>query len=110
MIEDEKGHVSPEVFKKLFFTFFKGERYGYQVYEMLAPIVSEHYIDGKVLKSDDKRANDDNKVIIIQKLTQFIDMFNFYPIKVHKVRYKNDSNELTYIMNSGMHGTKNERG
>lgn len=37
-------------------------------------------------------------------------MFNFYPIKVHKVRYKNDSNEITYVMNSGMHGTKNDRG
>lgn len=37
-------------------------------------------------------------------------MFNFYPIKVHKVRHKNDSNELTYVMNSGVHGTKNDRG
>lgn len=37
-------------------------------------------------------------------------MFNFYPIKVNKLRYKNDSNEFTYIMNSGMYGSKNERG
>jgi Ca2+-binding EF-hand superfamily protein len=37
-------------------------------------------------------------------------MFNFYPVKVHKVRHKNDSNELTYVMSSGMHGTKNDRG
>jgi hypothetical protein len=37
-------------------------------------------------------------------------MFNFYPVKVHKVRYKNDSNEFTYVMNSGMHGSLNERG
>ena len=37
-------------------------------------------------------------------------MFNFYPVKVNKLRYKNDSNELTYVMNSGKHGTKNDRG
>ena len=49
-------------------------------------------------------------MVVIQKLTQFIDMFNFYPIKVHKVRHKNDSNELTYVMSSGVHGTKNDRG
>ncbi len=29
LIEDEKGLVSPEVFKRMFFTFFKGERYAY---------------------------------------------------------------------------------
>jgi hypothetical protein len=43
MIEDEKGLVSPEIFKKMFFTFFKGERYAYQVFEMLLPVVTEHY-------------------------------------------------------------------
>ena len=37
-------------------------------------------------------------------------MFNYYPIKVHKVRYKNDSDGLTYVMNSGVRGTKNEFG
>jgi hypothetical protein len=29
---------------------------------------------------------------------------------MNRLRYKNDSNELTYVMNSGIHGTKNERG
>jgi len=43
-------------------------------------------------------------------LTQFIDLFNFYPVKVGKLRYKNDSNEVTYVMNSGLKGSKNERG
>jgi len=42
-IEDEKGLVSPEVFKQMFFTFFKGEKYAYQVYEMLLPIITKHY-------------------------------------------------------------------
>lgn len=37
-------------------------------------------------------------------------MFNFYPIKVNKLRSKNESNALTYVMNSGVHGTRNERG
>jgi len=37
-------------------------------------------------------------------------LFNYWPIKVSKVRHKNDSNELTYVMNSGVKGTKNNRG
>jgi len=37
-------------------------------------------------------------------------MFNFYPIKVNKLRYKNDSHELTYVMNNGTHGSRNDRG
>lgn len=37
-------------------------------------------------------------------------MFNFYPVKVNKLRSKNDSHELTYVMNSGQHGTRNDRG
>jgi len=40
----------------------------------------------------------------------FIDLFNFYPIQVGKLRQRNDSNELTYVMSSGLHGTRNERG
>lgn len=49
-------------------------------------------------------------IVRIQLLTQFIDLLNFYPVKVGKLRYKNDSNELTYIMSSNTKGTKNERG
>lgn len=37
-------------------------------------------------------------------------MFNFLPVKVNKLRYKNDSNELTYVMNSGLHGSLNAQG
>jgi|LauGreDrversion4_2_1035121.scaffolds.fasta_scaffold157751_1 Ca2+-binding EF-hand superfamily protein len=40
----------------------------------------------------------------------FIDLFNFYPVQVGKLRQKNESNELTYVMSSGVHGTRNERG
>lgn len=42
-IEDEKGLVPPETFHKMFFTFFKGERTAYQIYEMLFPAVSVHF-------------------------------------------------------------------
>ena len=43
-------------------------------------------------------------------MTLFIDLFNFYPLKVSKLRQKNDSNEVTYVMSSGTHGTKNAKG
>jgi len=43
-------------------------------------------------------------------LTKFIDLFNYYPIQVDKLRNTNDSHEFTYIMNSGTHGTRNEYG
>ena len=51
-----------------------------------------------------------NTFVKIQLLTQFIDLFNYYPVKVNKLRYKNDSNEVTYVMYSNTKGTKNERG
>lgn len=31
-------------------------------------------------------------------------------MKIGKFKYKNDSNEVTFVMNSGVHGTKNDRG
>lgn len=96
----------------MYYTFFKGERFAYQVYEMLAPVVTEHYDTEKneVIEEGDPRCSEQNKFVLVNKLTQFIDMFNFYPIKVGSLRIKNDSNELTFVMNSGMKGTKNERG
>ena len=111
-IEDERGLVQPETFKKKYYTFFKGERYAYQVYEMLAPIVTEHYdtVKNEIIEEGDPRCSEQTKYVLVNKLTQFIDMFNFYPIKVGSLRNKNDSNELTFVMNSGVHGTKNERG
>lgn len=59
--------MSPEIFKKMFFTFFKGERYAYQVFEMLHPIVTEHYDEDedRLIQSDDPKANDANKVVVI---------------------------------------------
>lgn len=96
----------------MFFTFFKGERFAYQVYDMLLPVISEHFDEINNCKIDetDPKANEQNKFVKIQLLTQFIDLFNYYPVKVNKLRSKNDSNEMTYVMSSGVHGTKNERG
>jgi hypothetical protein len=73
---------------------------------MLTPIVTEHFDIEKNQKLDpvDPKASDSNKFVRIHLLTQFIDLFNFYPVKVGKLRYKNDSNEFTYIMNSGTQG------
>lgn len=79
---------------------------------MLFPAVSVHYDFEKNCEFDerDPKANETNKFVKIQLLTQFIDFFNFYPLRVGKIRQKNDSNELTYVMNSGLHGTRNDRG
>lgn len=112
LIEDENGIVQIEIFKRMFFTFFKGEKTAYQVYDMLLPVISEHYDEEKNCKIEpgDLKATDQNKVVKIQLLTQFIDLFNYYPVKVNKLRQKNDSNEMTYVMSSGIHGTKNDRG
>lgn len=87
-------------------------RYAYFVYDMLIPLVTKFYDDesAKVLEESDPRCNENNRVVVIQLLTKFIDLFNYYPIKISKLKYKNDSNEFTYIMSSGMHGSKNERG
>ena len=63
-----------------------------------------------MIPANDSRASKENEVARIERLTSFIDLFNYYPIKVQKLRYKNDSNELTYVMNGGIHGSQNERG
>jgi len=45
------------------------------------------------------------KMVSIQKLAKFIDVFNYYPIQVNALKKKNDSDELTYIMSSNMKGS-----
>jgi len=39
------------------------------------------------------------------KFMQFIDMFNYYPVQVNKLRYKNDSDHLTRVLTSNTRGT-----
>jgi len=67
MIEDERGLVTINQFRKMFFTYFKGETSAYQVYDMLEPAVSVHYDLGKncLLDNKDPRATSSNKFIRI---------------------------------------------
>jgi len=67
LIEDENGIVQIEVFKRMFFTFFKGERFAYQVYDMLLPVISEHFDEINNCKIDetDPKANEQNKFVKI---------------------------------------------
>lgn len=71
MIEDELGLVSPDVFKKMFFTYFKGEKYAYQVYEMLLPAITEHFDQesNHFIEENDPKATEQNKTVRIQLLT-----------------------------------------
>ena len=39
MIEDEKSHISIDEFRKLFFTYFKGESKAEIVFEKLLPCI-----------------------------------------------------------------------
>ena len=108
-VKDAKGLVQKDVFKNLFFTYFKGEKYAYQVYEMLWPCIREFHNFERDSTTD---VTDPQGVEVarISTLTQFIDLFNYYPVPVNKLRYKNDSDGLTYVMSSGVKGSKNERG
>lgn len=67
MIEDERGLVQIETFRKMFFTFFKGERYAYQVYDMLLPVISVYYdpATDEILEESDQRATPNRKIIRI---------------------------------------------
>jgi len=51
----------------MFFTFFKGERFAYQVYDMLLPVISEHFDEINNCKIDetDPKANEQNKFVKI---------------------------------------------
>ena len=71
MIEDEKGLVTVQLFRSMFFMYFKGETNAYQVYEMLLPLVTRHYIPelNEFIDESDTRANDSNKYVVIQQLT-----------------------------------------
>lgn len=111
-ITDESGVVSLDLFRTMFFTYFKGEPNAYQIYNMLLPIVSVYYDEKskQFLAVNDPNATEDKKACRIQLLTEFIDLFNYYPVQVNKLRYKNDSNELTYIMSSNKRGTLDEGG
>lgn len=105
MIEDERGIIEVADFTRMWFTFFKGESHAKIIYEMLLPTVTivlsnDEILEGlsgaKALKADPSAQT----MVSVIKLSQFIDTFNYYPVRVNKIHYKNDSPELTYVMSS----------
>lgn len=111
MIEDEKSLISIEEFRKMFFTFFKGEYKASLLYDKLLPFITVWEEAGEVYEQldqvqDESRAE---KRVSAQKLTIFIDSFNFYPVKVDKIHFKNSSNEMTRIMTGDRSGNLAEK-
>lgn len=105
MIDDEKSLISVEEFRKMFFMYFKGEYKAQMLYEKLSPHICVWNIGDKVFNSQSEMTNSDQlieaeKMVSIRKLTEFIDSFNFYPVKVNKIHYKNVSKDMTYVMTS----------
>jgi len=103
MIDDEKSLISIEEFRKMFFTFFKGEFKASLLYEKLLPFVIVWNIGDHVFEDPSEMTSSDQlieaeKMVSIQKLGKFIDSFNFSPVKVGQLIQKNDSYEMTHVM------------
>lgn len=115
MISDEKGLLDVKTFEYLFSMYFKAEKNKDKIIRELMPIITvevekDSNGDLQVKKEQPEvtkyNFNAKNRMVVIQKLTQFIDLFNYFPLKVNKMRQKNDSNELQYIMSSNKKGSK----
>ena len=110
MIEDDRALIGPDEFRKLFFTFFKGDEKANIVFAKLLPHIMV-YVDeadnvlDKEPQNEDGSARFARKMISLQKLTKFIDGFNFYPLRVNKLHNKNSSKELTYVMSSNQYSS-----
>lgn len=109
MIEDEKSLISIEEFRKMFFMFFKGEFKANVLFDQLLPFITVTNIGDNVYESSEAVASRDRvaeseEMVSIQKLTKFIDAFNFSPVRVNKIHMKNDSHEMTYVMTSNTKG------
>lgn len=86
MIEDEKSLISIEEFRRLFFTYFKSENKAGIIYEKMLPFITAWNFRDAVYDDVTQIAEEDRaeaeKMVSAQKLTIFIDSFNFYPVKV----------------------------
>ena len=83
LIEDEKSLISIEEFRKMFFTYFKGEYKAGLLYDKVLPFITVWEIDGDVVEDlANKDSSQAEKVVSVQKLSIFIDSFNFFPVKV----------------------------
>lgn len=110
MIEDEKSLISIDEFRKMFFTYFKGEYKASLLYEKLLPHIIVWNIGDHVFNSTSEMTSADQlieaeKMVSVRRLSQFIDSFNFYPVKVNKIHFKNSSNDMTYVMTSNTKGS-----
>ena len=109
LIDDERSLISVSEFKKLFYMYFKGESKSAKIYEKLLPFIICYLVGEEVRETEPAEVEGVRPpfetMISIQKLSKFIDIFNYYPIHVHTIRKKNDSNELTFIMNSNTRGS-----
>lgn len=115
MIEDEKSLISVDEFRKMFFTYFKGEFKAKLLYEKLLPHIIVWNIGDMVFNSPSEMTNSEQlieaeKMVSVRRLTQFIDSFNFYPVKVNKIHFKNSSSDMTYVMTSNTKGSLAEKG
>ena len=105
MIEDEKSLIAVDEFRKLFFMYFKGESKANLIYEKLLPHIIVWNVGDKVFNSPTEMDSSDQliegeKMVSIRKLSEFIDSFNFFPVKVNKIHFKNVSKDMTYVMTS----------
>lgn len=103
MIEDEKSLISIPEFKRMFAMYFKAETKAELIYNKLLPHITCYHINNEVYDEIPHELSGERstkKMVSIQKLSRFIDAFNFYPVRVNKIKSKNASNELTYIMSS----------
>ena len=85
LISDDKSLIQADDFKKMFFTFFKGEAKANYIYERLLPFITVWYIGDKVYNDPSEMTHPDqlleaDKMVSIQKLSKFIDGFNFSAI------------------------------
>jgi len=98
----------------MFFTYFKGEFKASLLYEKLLPFIVVWNIGDKIFEDPSEMTSADQliegeKMVSIQKLSQFIDSFNFYPVKVGHIHFKNTSNDMTYVMTSNTKGSLAEK-
>ena len=109
LVDDEKSLISCDEFRKMFFTYFKGEAKASSIFDKLLAQIVVLVIGDKVFNSVAEMTQTDQlieseKMVSVQKLSKFIDSFNFYPVDVGKIHFKNASQEMTYIMTSNTKG------
>ena len=98
----------------MFFTYFKGEFKASLLYEKLLPFILV-WESGEFVYEDPSDIPDAEgliaaeKMVSLQKLTKFIDSFNFYPVKVDQIHFKNTSYEMTHVMTGNQRGNLAEK-